>query len=74
MMVFGPDWDYILCVSMCETVGKVHRSRGGWIQGVTVGSGVHFQCCFHMSVEVAVCFSGTCLVLTVVFNLNFDFG
>ena len=35
-----------MCVSVCETVGEVHRSRGGWVRGVTVVPWVNFQRCF----------------------------
>ena len=29
-------------MSVCESVGEVHRSRGGWVRGVTVVSEVNF--------------------------------
>ena len=38
-----------------------------WLQAI-IFSGV-----FGMSVEVAVCFRGTCFVLTVLFPLDLDF-
>ncbi len=36
MVVFDTAWFKILCESMCESVGVVHRSRGGWDRGVAM--------------------------------------
>ena len=30
-------------MAVCGTVGVVHRSRGGWVRGVTVVPEVYFQ-------------------------------
>ena len=47
MAVFDVARFKILCESTCETVGVVHRSRGGWGRGVALGPRFGFRVDFR---------------------------